>query len=56
VASACLASVQVLSDRSTMQPQVIGGVKIMAPVRPEYRTILTPEACQLVAHLARYCT
>lgn len=36
-----------------MQPQLIGGVKVSAPVRPEYSTILTPEALQFVAHLSR---
>ncbi|GAB4822366.1 hypothetical protein N2152v2_009412 [Parachlorella kessleri] len=39
-----------------MQPQVVGGLTIKAPLRPEYRTILTPEACQLLAHLARKYT
>ena len=29
------------------------GVRILAPVPPEYATILTPEALAFVAHLAR---
>lgn len=37
-----------------MKPHVIGGVTIKAPMRPEYNTILTPEALEFVAHLSRW--
>ena len=36
-----------------MKPQTIGGVTILAPVRPEYRAILSPQAMDFVASLAR---
>lgn len=37
-----------------MMPQLVGGAKIIAPIRPQYQGIITPEAMQFVAHLARF--
>ncbi|KAL4427703.1 hypothetical protein ABPG75_001792 [Micractinium tetrahymenae] len=40
-----------------LPPQAeIGGVAVHAPIPPEFRRILTPEALQFVAHLARCYT
>ena len=36
-----------------MQATVIGGATLHAPVPPEYRRVLTPEAMDFVAHLSR---
>ncbi|KDD74227.1 malate synthase [Helicosporidium sp. ATCC 50920] len=37
----------------SMKPQMLGGCLISAPLRAEYRKILTPEALEFVAHLSR---
>lgn len=36
-----------------MHTQSIGGVQVTAPVRPEYRKIVTPDAMKFIAHLSR---
>ena len=36
-----------------MQATVIGGATVHAPVPPEYRRVLTPDALDFVAHLSR---
>jgi malate synthase len=39
-----------------MKPHVMGGMTILAPLRPEYSNILTPQALGFVAELARTYT
>ena len=44
-----------MSAQPSME-QVIGGARIKAPVRAQYRGVLTPEALAFVAHLSRRFT
>lgn len=40
----------------TLTPTTLGGATILAPIRPEYRGILTPQALDFISHLARNFT